>query len=247
MHRFFLPAEAFQGDAIRFPPETAHQIQRVLRLRAGEKIICLDNQGWEYLVELTETAPSTFDGSILAKEPAGGEPAVRLHMLLCLSQREKFEWMLQKCTEVGVSEFTPVFSSRSLVQDTRSLENKYSRWEKILQEAAEQSERGFIPRLNRAVDYAAALNGAAAASGLCLLAWEDEKILRLPDALEGQKAGSVVSLMIGPEGGLTEEEAGQAKNAGWKPVSLGRRILRMETAAVVSAALTVDWFESLPG
>lgn len=244
MHRFFLPLNAFQGEVVLFPPETARQIQRVLRLHAGDSVICLDNQGWEYRVELS---PGESSGRILEKNRAGGEPAVRLHLLLCLSQREKFEWMLQKCTEVGVAEFTPVLSSRSLVQDAHSLENKYPRWEKILQEAAEQSGRGLVPHLNRAAGYDAALQAAPAAGNLCLLAWEGEKVQRLTGALQGQVRNAGVAVLVGPEGGLSETEADLAAGAGWKPVSLGRRILRMETAAVVAAALAVDWFDSLPG
>lgn len=244
MHRFFLPLNAFQGEAVLFPPETARQIQRVLRLHAGDSVICLDNQRWEYRVELS---PGESSGRILEKNLASGEPAVRLHMLLCLSQREKFEGMLQKCTEVGAAEFTPVLSSRSLVQDAHSLQNKYPRWEKILQEAAEQSGRGNIPHLNRSVGYEASLKNTAAGGGLCLLAWEGEVAQRLTDALSRQARNAAVAVLIGPEGGLSEAEVELAAGAGWKPVSLGRRILRMETAAVVAAALTVDWFDSQPG
>lgn len=244
MHRFFLPSQAFQGDTILFPAETARQILRVLRLRIGEKVAALDNQGWEYLVELIEINPAQVKGRILGKQPVSGEPPVHLHMLLCLSQREKFEWMLQKCTEVGAAEFTPVLSSRALVQDFPSLENKYLRWSRIIQEAAEQSGRGRIPLLNGPVKYDFTLGQATADNTICLLVWENEKTLRLTDALIGQKPGTEVSLLIGPEGGLSHEEAELAVSLGWRSVSLGRRILRMETAALVSAALTVDWFES---
>lgn len=247
MHRFFLPDQAFQGDTIMFPVETARQIHRVLRLRIGEKVAALDNQGWEFLVELIEINPAQVNGRILGKQAVSGEPPVYLHMFLCLSQREKFEWMLQKCTEAGAVEFTPVLSSRALVQDFPSLENKYPRWTRIIQEAAEQSGRGRIPRLNEPVKYDAAMQIANAHSTICLLAWENEKTLRLADALTGQKPGAAVSLLIGPEGGLSPEEAELAVSLGWRSVSLGRRILRMETAALVAAALTVEWFESHPG
>lgn len=247
MHRFFLPTSSFQDDTVSFPPETTHQIRRVLRLRTGEKIVCLDNQGWVYRVELTEIGATRVLGSILARDAVSGEPPVRLHMLLCLSQREKFEWMLQKCTEVGAGEFTPVLSSRSLVQETRSLENKYPRWARIIQEAAEQSGRGRIPRLNPTVPFDTALKQTAPLSDLRLLVWEGEQTLRLTEALRAHNNIDAVSLLIGPEGGLSAEEAALAADNGWKSVSLGRRILRMETAAVVSAALTVDWFDSLAG
>ena len=247
MHRFFLPPDAFQDEIIIFPTETAQQIQRVLRLLNGEKVTALDNLGWQYSVELTEVSRGQVSGRVLGKSCVLSEPPVHLSMYLCLTQREKFEWMLQKCTEVGAAEFTPVLSSRSLVQDKHAYENKHSRWERIIQEAAEQSGRGKIPRLNLPLDYATAVETAKAKNDICLVAWEEENTLRLPDVLHGMSAGANLALLIGPEGGLTAEEVNQAVHTGWKVVSLGPRILRMETAAVVSAALVIDWFETRAG
>lgn len=243
MHRFFLPAISFQGEQVTFPADTARQIQRVLRLHPGDQVVALDNQGWEYTVALSEGQPG---GRILSRQVSSGEPLLRLHMFLCLAQREKFEWMLQKCTEVGAGEFTPVISSRSLVQDMRSLENKEERWKRIIQEAAEQSGRGKIPVLNTPLDYESALKSASAVHNLSLLAWEGENSLRIADALGSQERNASVALLIGPEGGLSGEEAALAQTSGWKTVSLGPRILRMETAALVAAALTVAWFEAQP-
>lgn len=244
MHRFFLPPDAFENEIILFPAEAAQQIQRVLRLRSGEKIIALDNLGWQYRIELTEVNRGQVSGRMLEKSRVLSEPPVHLSMYLCLTQREKFEWMLQKCTEVGATEFTPILSSRSLVQDKHSYENKLFRWERIIQEAAEQSGRGKIPRLNQWLDYTAAVETASAKNGIFLVAWEEETTLRLPDALQGVPASANLTLLIGPEGGLSAEEVDQAVRIGWKAVSLGPRILRMETAAVVSAALVIDWFET---
>ena len=247
MHRFFLPPSAIQPDSVLFPAETAHQILRVLRLRIGEQVMVLDGLGWSYRVELTQVNREQVAGKVLEKLAISGEPPVHLSMYLCLTQREKFEWMLQKCTEVGVTEFTPVFSSRSLVQDTESQENKLPRWQRILQEAAEQSGRGIVPRLNQPLSYVAALESARGHFDICLTAWEEEHTQRLRSALSGFHANARVALLIGPEGGLSAEEVTLALRLGWKAVSLGARILRMETAAVVSAALVIDWFESHAG
>lgn len=244
MHRFFLPPNAIQADTILFPAETAHQILRVLRLRAGEQVIVLDGLGWQYRVELTAVNRDQAAGRVLEKTTISGEPPVHLSMYLCLTQREKFEWMLQKCTEVGVSEFTPVLSSRSLVQDTQSLDNKLPRWQRIIQEAAEQSGRGRVPILNQPMDFAGALETGKLPFDACLVAWEEEHARRLASCLTGLPANARVAMLIGPEGGLSREEVELASQQGWLAVSLGPRILRMETAAVVSAALVVDWFES---
>ncbi|MFZ3080021.1 MAG: RsmE family RNA methyltransferase [Bellilinea sp.] len=247
MHRFFVPPDAFQDETISFPAETAHQILRVLRLRVGDTVIVLDNLGGQYRVELTLVSSEQVRGRVIDKTLAEGEPPVHLSMYLCLTQREKFEWMLQKCTEVGATEFTPILSNRSLVQDKHTYENKHSRWERIIQEAAEQSGRGKIPRLNLPSDYAAAVETAKAKNDICLVAWEEENTLRLPSALQGVPTGANLTLLIGPEGGLSVEEVDQAVRIGWKAVGLGPRILRMETAAIVSAALVIDWFETRAG
>ena len=207
----------------------------------------LDGLGWQYCVELTQVNHEQVTGRLLEKSAISGEPPVQLSMYLCLTQREKFEWMLQKCTEVGVTEFTPVFSSRSLVQDSESQENKFPRWQRILQEAAEQSGRGTIPRLIQPLGFAAALESARGHNDVCLTAWEEEHTLRISAALKGVPANARIALLIGPEGGLSTEEVTLAGQLGWKAVSLGPRILRMETAAVVSAALVIDWFESRVG
>jgi 16S rRNA (uracil1498-N3)-methyltransferase len=244
MHRFFLPPSAIQSDSILFPSDTAHQILRVLRLHSGDQVTVLDGLGWQYRVELTQVTRELVAGKLLEKSAITSEAPVQLSMYLCLTQREKFEWILQKCTEVGVTEFTPVFSSRSLVQDAESQENKFPRWQRILQEAAEQSGRGIIPVLNPPLGFTAALESAREHYDVCLTAWEGEHTLRLQAALNGCAHNARVALLIGPEGGLSVEEVTMAEQLGWKAVSLGPRILRMETAAVVSAALVIDWFES---
>jgi len=247
MHRFFLPPGAIQADSILFPSDNVHQIFHVLRLRTGDLVTVLDGLGWQYRVELTVVSRQNVSGRVLEKAVISDEPPIHLSMFLCLTQREKFEWMLQKCTEVGVSEFTPVLSSRSLVQAAESLENKLPRWQRIIQEAAEQSGRGRIPLLNQLLDFSSVLASTRGQFNICLVAWEEEQALRLTDAVKGLPANARIALLIGPEGGLTLAEVESAMESGWKTVSLGPRILRMETAAVVSAALVIDWFESRAG
>lgn len=244
LHHFFLPPTAIQQDQIRFPAETAHQILRVLRLQPGETVAVMDNLGSQYMVELAQVSREGVVGRVLQRAPAAPEPPVSLHLYVCLTQREKFEWILQKCCEVGVSEFTPVISTRALVQDLTAMQNKYSRWQRILQEAAEQSGRGRIPLLHPPQDYAEAVQAAMRGHDRCLAAWEEETGQHLLSSLDGLPNQPRLALLIGPEGGLTEEEVELARQAGWVSVSLGPRILRMETAAVAAAALVVSVFEN---
>lgn len=232
-HRFFLPAESFLPEGVCFPAETSRQISRVLRLKVGDEVLALDNAGQVFQTRLVHVSEREVRAEVLSAAPAGGEPAVDLHLLLCLTQREKFEWMLQKCTELGVTRFTPVVSSRSLIQQPGEAERKYDRWQTILKEAAEQCGRGRVPQLLPTLRWQAALQTGGGAD-LRLAAWEGEKTRRLKECLAEKPAR--VQLLIGPEGGFAAEEIQQAEKAGFIPVSLGPRILRMETAAVVAAA-----------
>lgn len=241
MHRFFLPPATFTQPEIAFPADTARQVRSVLRLKPGQEVICLDNLGSEYRVTLAEIGAEGVRGTVVERRAARGEPAARVHLYLGLTQREKFEWMLQKCTEVGAASFTPVVTSRSLVQDAGDAAKKAERWQRILQEAAEQSGRGRIPALRQALRFAPALAATAKDSDLALIPWEGETARTLAGALQtgaGREKQSI-ALFIGPEGGFSEEEIRQAMDENVRPVTLGPRILRMETAAVVATALVL--------
>lgn len=235
MHHFFVQPAAIKSGKVKFNAETSRQMGRVLRLKPGEKVIVLDNSGEEREVRLEVVSAQLCEGVVTETRNAGGEPSVRITLYLGLTQREKFEWVLQKCTEVGVAAFVPVVTSRSLVQDIRTVQRKANRWQAIIREAAEQCGRGILPVLKEPLLYSQALD-AMRLHDLSLVAWEEEKSAGLRQLLRKAKPGSV-GILIGPEGGLTQEEAAQAAQSGVACISLGERILRMETAAVVAAAL----------
>lgn len=238
MHRFFVTPEEIQANDVQFSPSISRQIARVLRLKPGERVIVLDNSGYEMATNLTEVNENQCTGTILSKEPCRNESGVKLLMILSLTQREKFEVMLQKCTEVGASAFLPIVTSRSLIQNPADVLSKYSRWRMILKESAEQSARGIIPELFEPVSFTDAIRTIPGGYPLCLIPWEDERNGKLREILQKHPAGKI-AVMIGPEGGFSVKEVEQASAAGFKPVTLGKRILRMETAAVVAAALVL--------
>ena len=229
------------GEKVTFQGEMAHQIKHVLRLRVGQAVVVLDNRGSAYDVTLETVEGPEVAGRITARRAAGGEPRTWLHLYLGLAQREKFEWMLQKCTEVGACAFTPLITSRSLAQGRDEAAKKYPRWESILREAAEQCGRGRIPELRPPLLFKEAIQETANRNQLSLLAWEGEHDLFLKQALHEIKNNPETSprlaCFIGPEGGFSEEEVSLARSNGLIAVSLGERILRMETAAVVATAL----------
>ena len=248
MHRFFVPPSNIEKAAVYFPMEISRQIATVLHLRVGQQVIVLDNAGAEYEVTLEIVAPRTTEGRVLSSRAAGGEPRTQLVQYLGLTQREKFEWMLQKCTEIGAAAFVPVITSRSLVQSSDESRSKLDRWRRILQEAAEQSGRGRIPSLAAPLRWNEALDHFQSQAIPGLVAWEGEKSMRIAAALDGiQQAENEttprLALFIGPEGGFAEEEIAQARAAGLVPVTLGKRILRMETAAIAAAAIILHELE----
>jgi len=247
-HRFFIPSECIGKDGVSFPEDTARQIRQVLRLRPGEKVIVLDGQGMEYTVLLEIINSEKAWGSLQEERSITGEPALQVILYLSLTQREKFEWALQKCTEAGVSVFVPVITSRTLARDKEQALQKTNRWVRILKEAAEQSGRGLIPVIQAPQILQEAIAEVQTGKLACAFLWEEEKKVSLNDWLQKQNriqqntAIKQIGLFIGPEGGYSEEEAAFARNAGIQTVSLGRRILRMETAAVVASALAMNAF-----
>ncbi len=244
MHRFFVPPSAFQGRVVQFPPECVRQMVRVLRLEPGCKVIALDGSGGEAVVELTVLTSQQAAGNVLGWQNNQREPFLKLTLGLALTQREKFEWTLQKVTEVGVSSIVPLVTRRSLIQQPALALEKYPRWQRILRESAEQSGRGIVPRLDeprRLPDFIPLREDFE----MALMAWEGES-RRLISAVDLPPNGATkAGLLIGPEGGWEDEEVQAAEQAGWLPVSLGRRILRTETAAIVGTALLLSRFEKI--
>lgn len=237
MHRFFIPSEQIAANRVSLTGETARQVYSVLRLHTGSHIIVLDDSGLEFLVELEAVEHSAALGRVLDSHPCPAEPQTRLTIYLGLTQREKFETALQKCTEAGAAGFVPVISSRSLVQDPAEATRKFSRWQQIVQEAAEQSGRGHLPVIHPPLRWEEAVQHSAAQHTCSFLLWEGEHNASLKSALTDVQPGSSLAAIIGPEGGLSEAEAARAVQVGCIPVSLGRRILRMETAALAATLL----------
>ncbi len=239
MHRFFIPTDWIHPLHVSFKGETARQIIRVLRLTTGDLVTVLDGSGSEHIVRLLQIEHEQVEGEIITTQPASGEPHTVISLYVSMTQRVKFEWILQKGTELGVSTFIPVITSRSLVREASGDTNKVARWERILREAAEQSGRGKVPQLLPILPLSQALIDGKKWNTLCLIPWEKEAKGDLKDSMSNLDRGKQVSIavLIGPEGGFTDDEASQAIKTGWIPISLGMRILRMETAALVAAAL----------
>lgn len=230
-HFFVLP---FDGDFVTFSAEQARQMTRVLRMSAGDQVLALDNSGWEFKVELTGDGR----GRVLEKRRPLTESIHHLTVYMSIIKWDKFEWAIQKATEVGVSRFVPVISQRSFLQKTAVIKPKrLHRWRRIITESAEQCRRSCLTVLAEPMLLADAMAEWAAYDYAFMPAvyakTETVSLRSFPLPSTPQK----LALAIGPEGGFTDKEVKNGRSHQAIPVSLGKRVLRAETAVVVASAL----------
>lgn len=228
MPRFFVEKEELHDSFMVLTGENAAHA-RVLRLKNGDEVTVCDAEGTDYRCTVSDVAVGQISLVVHAVEPSVSEAAVRCSVYMAFAKGDKLEHVIQKATELGADEIVCFPSSRCVSKpDERSLTKKLERWQKIAASAAEQSRRGRIPKVLALPSYTAALQRAAQ-SDLALYFYENETSFTLKNALQSQPFSSV-SLLTGPEGGFSEEEVAQAAAAGLKICTLGKRILRCETA-----------------
>ena len=226
MVRFFVAPEDLEREKVSLVGENA-QHAKVLRLKPGEMVLLCDGEGREAVCEVAST-----DGWLLhrmKRRESQSEAAIKVSVYMALPKADKLEHVIQKATELGAYEIVTFPSARCVSRpDEKSLKKKLERWEKIAASAAEQSGRGRIPKVLVLGSFSEALTRAAQADK-ALMFYEHEEALTLKMALSSGSYGTV-SLLTGPEGGLEEAEVTQAREAGLQVCTLGRRILRCETA-----------------
>ena len=231
MHRFFIPEEWIEQDVVTITGEPLRQIGYVLRLKPLDRIIVLDNSGWEFEVEIERITKEQARGKVINKQPSRGEPLIKISLYQALLKSDKFELVLQKGVELGVTSFVPFISERCVARKESAA--KMERWGKIIQEAAEQSERLILPVLYPLISFDKACQSAKQPA---LLLWEEEKSASLKETLQKPpfKNASVLSLFVGPEGGFPASEKELAQQHGIAVASLGKHILRAETAGLTA-------------
>lgn len=246
MQRYFVPVEQFYDNKVQIAGDDVHHLTKVMRAKPGDRVIVSNGADREALVEIVHMDQGTVTASIIERLPMTNEPAVRIWIAQSLPKGDKMETIIRKCTEIGASRFIPFVSERTIVQyDGKKEAKRLERWNKIAKEAAEQAHRNRIPRVEAPVSWKQLLQLASEAD-MALLCYEKEQDAMFRNALHQGLASRAVPptvlLAIGPEGGFTEAEAAEAESAGCSTVSLGRRILRTETAAMVG--LTCILYES---
>ena len=226
--RFFVSPEEMQPDFLVLTGENA-QHAKVLRLKNGEEVLVCDGQGAECLCTVSDVSPGQISLVVKSRRESENEAAVKVSVYMAFPKADKLEHVIQKATELGAYEIVAFPSARCVSRpDEKSLKKKLERWQKIAASAAEQSGRGRIPVVLTLPSYQAALDRAAKADK-ALLFYENEQATTLKMALSSGKYHTV-SLLTGPEGGLEEQEVKKASDAGLQVCTLGKRILRCETA-----------------
>ena len=237
MHSFFIDAPV--DGAAALPPEEARHALKVLRLRPGDEVCAMDGAGRRWRGQIGETSGSRVSVNLLEPLPDNEAP-VRVTVYEGLPKADKLDFIAQKLTELGAAALTPVRMARCVVKlDGKDGEKRRERLDKIAREAAKQCGRGRPLGVAAPMDWPGALR-AMARHDLLLIPWEAAAGTRIRDVYAQSPDARDIGIVIGPEGGITPDEVEAMAAAGGRCVTLGPRILRTETAAVVSAALAMQ-------
>jgi len=236
IHRFFINSENISDNIVTLTGDNAaHGL--VLRLRVGEEIVaCYGDECLDYFCRVVSVSKNEIRAEILRREYNFANPAISITLYQALPKGDKMSEIVEKCVEIGVSMVVPMVTARCVARPTDRENSKRARWQKIAESAAAQSGRGAIPNVSGVLPFADALTQAKMhdTAVACL---ETEDKLGLKGFLSSlpQPVGSI-GVFVGPEGGFTDEEAAMLKEHGIATVTLGRRILRTETAGAVAVA-----------
>lgn len=237
MHRFFVKRSDISGEIITIRGEDLKHIKSVLRLKEGEQVSICDGEETDYIAKIESIDSQEVVLSVQESFRSKGEAPVSLKLYQGLPKGDKMELIVQKCTELGVAEIVPMATKRAVVKlsDAKKTGKKLERWQKIAEEASKQSKRGRIPVVNRLVTIKEAI-AELPEDDLVLMLYEAEEKQSLKEILKNY-SGERISVFVGPEGGFDESEVEALRASGAKVVSLGKRILRTETAGLVASAI----------
>ena len=231
MPKFFI--DYIPEDTVLLTGENARHIGKSLRMKPGEEIVLCDGKGMDYGCIIEEITADSVKCKIAFKTPTESESKIKVSLYQGLPKGDKLDTAIQKCVELGAYDIHPVIMERSISRpDEKSAKKKLLRLQKISDEAAKQSRRGILPKVYPIENYAAAINKINA--DLIILFYEKGG-KKLKDILKAF-TGKSIAIIIGPEGGFAESEVQLAKDKGAVIATLGKRILRTETAPIAAIA-----------
>ena len=233
MRRFYAKSIKASGDTVILSGDEARHIKTVLRMRPGEEVLLINGSGTEYLSIITGISGDTVELIITGRRRSTADPSVHVTLFQCLPKQGKMETIIQKCVELGVYSVVPTSSERCVVKLDGNVEEKLARWNKVSVEAAKQCGRASFPEIAAPVELSSI---DFSEYDLILTAYENEKDRTLKRVLKEKNYVQNIAIVIGPEGGFDPKEVDALKEKGAVMISLGRRILRTETAGMAMLA-----------
>lgn len=232
MYQFFVPKNQINDKTITITGPDVNHIKNVLRMRKGEELAVSNGEdGCEYRCEIENFEPEAVICRLLFVKQDGLELPSKVYLFQGLPKGDKMELIIQKAVELGVYEVIPVATRRAVVRlDEKKAKSKLARWQAISEAAAKQSKRRVVPNIHEVLSFREAVAYAGEMDWKLIPYELSEGMSRTRELIEGIKANQQIAVFIGPEGGFAEEEIVLAREAGIEPVTLGKRILRTETA-----------------
>jgi 16S rRNA (uracil1498-N3)-methyltransferase len=245
MYRFFVPEENVTETQILITGDDVNHIKNVLRMESGEKVVVSCGQGTDYYCIIRDIQDSAICLEVEKEEPAVTELPVKITLFQALPKKDKMELVIQKAVELGACEIVPVKSRRCVVRlDSKKEEKKLTRWRTIAEAAAKQSGRGIVPEIHEAVTFSQALDYARTIDTVLIPYELCEDMAGSVETMRQAAKGKSIGVFIGPEGGFERSEVEEAVQKGAVPISLGKRILRTETAGMTTLSVLMFLVES---
>lgn len=244
MYHFFAQHENIYDTYIEIVGSDVNHIKNVLRFKEGDELLISSGDNTDYSCHIAEIGEDKIIAAIDSKDEVGKELPAKVYLFQGLPKGDKMELIIQKMTELGVYSIIPVAMKRSVVKlDEKKADSKVKRWNAIAESAAKQSKRSIIPEVTEVVTFKQALK-MASDMDIKLLPYEcADSMSKTKNIIEGLHGGTSVAIFIGPEGGFDIEELEAAKESGWEIITLGKRILRTETAGMMLMSVLMYHFE----
>ena len=245
MHHFFVSPEQIDNEYVYITGSDVNHIKNVLRMKVSEELLISDGQGKDYVCQVDSMDEDNIKARIVDDQYEGTELPCKLYLFQGLPKADKMEMIIQKAVELGAYSIIPVATKRCVVKlDDKKQDSKIKRWQAISESAAKQSRRGIIPEVGRVMTFKEAIK-MASDMDLALIPYENFKdMVETGKAMSNVTGAKNIAIFIGPEGGFEECEIDYAFENGVKPISLGKRILRTETAGLAILSVLMFQLES---
>ncbi|MDV3428683.1 MAG: 16S rRNA (uracil(1498)-N(3))-methyltransferase [Bacillota bacterium] len=248
MHKFFVPPENFEGNQAVITGDDVKHIYKVLRLTKGEKISINNLNGKEFIGEIADVTKEKVTVKILEQQEVYSESSIDIHLYQGMPKASKMDGIVQKGTELGVNRIIPLWTKRVISRREEASKSKADRWRKIAIEACKQCKRSKIPEIEQGIDMKE-LYLRLKSYDLIMVPYENSENYGIKAVKEKLKDKEIknIAIIIGPEGGFEEDEIEKLKALGGEIVTLGKRILRTETAGIITSAVIQYEFGDLGG